>query len=654
MIPEEQPKFEIQTSIEQKPFENPATRSFFKQWCEINDSITPRVVNRSVWEQKRTRGILEKRPDGKQTLYMPEDLQLWEMVGVMEIVDRDTFATKPERQNEKKEKLIALGKIFQHAGAYIAQRIGSVTEGHEIARALAEEFYDYGRSLNMGKKAEPAARLEDIASDAMSLQETEEVDRFLAGENLYRSRRIRAEQARATDPKKQKGLYETERRKTLAQFFRTAEKAFVLQRKTEHTELKTDTGHLKPWQNDAPIHSAFLAKIEHAATKEIETPKRELGNSIFRRGMELLQKNMPFDALPDYIQESALHWQNGEHTLREALQIDALKTRLEHIRKSGNTARMSAEERKIADKIQKTVSGFSHKPDANNPAEMTANQYINCAGASTLGGALMQEAGLRYLVGDTPEHSVLFLVTSNGSVEWRDMLNAAFNEKLTDKIIRGKKKDGSPITVKDIVAFSRNPKPQGIMFDIASVKYPEKLFWVKKGQRRYVTVFEPEYGQQIQILNNTGSTLSDLGRYQEAIEAYQQAIAIDPQYAYPYNNLGNALAYLNRNEEAIRRYRQAIAVTPEYIDPYNGLGNALVALGRNKEAVEVYRQAISIDPEDAYPYNGLGDALANLGRNEEAIQAYQTFINTADMRKDEYWMRRARRIIVALNDALNK
>lgn len=646
----EQPKFKIQTDIEQKPFENPATRSFFKQWCEINDSITPRIVDRDTWEQKRTKGILEQRPGGKQALYLPKDLQLWEMVGVMEVVDRDTFAGKPERQNEKKEKLIALGKIFRHAGTYIAQRIDSVTEGREIARALAEEFYDYGRSLGTGKKAEPAARLEDIASNNISAPEIEEVDRFLAGENLYISRQARAETTSTTNPKKRGDLYETERRKTLAQFFRTVEKAFGLQRKTEHGKLKTDTKNLKPWQNDTPIHNAFLAKIEHAMTKAIETPKRELGSSLFRRGMDLLQKNMPFDTLPDYIKNSVLHWQNGETTLREALQIDMLKTKLEHIRKSGNTARISTEERKIADKIQKAVSGFQHKPGANNPTEMTANQYINCAGASILGGALMKEAGLHYLVGDAPEHSVLFLVTNNGGVEWRDMHNAVFNEKLTDKIIIGDKKDGSPITVKDIIEFSRNPKPQGLMFDLASVKYPEKFAWVKKGQRRYVTLFESEYGQQIQILNNAGNALSDLGRNKKALEAYSQAIALDPKYAYPYNGMGNVLINLGRNEEAVEAYRKAIAVNPKDADPYNGLGNALVNIDRNEEAVKAYRKAIAIDPENTTPHSGLGNALANLGRNEEATGAYQKFIYLADTRADDYWIQRAKRIIVELKN----
>ena len=177
-------------------------------------------------------------------------------------------------------------------------------------------------------------------------------------------------------------------------------------------------------------------------------------------------------------------------------------------------------------KIQKAVSGFPYKPDANNPAEMVANQYINCVGASTLGGALMKEAGLCYLVGFVPEHSILFLITEDGHVEWRDMLNVAFNENLTDGMIVGKTQDGLPLTVADITAFSHNPKPEGLMFDIESSKYQEKLRWVKEGQRQFVAIFEPEYGQQAQVLCNTGNALVTLGRHKEAIEAYQKFISL--------------------------------------------------------------------------------------------------------------------------------
>lgn len=609
----ELPKFEIKPVIEQTPFESPVVQSFFTKWCEINDAIQPEMVDRRDWEQRGAKGILEKRPDGKQILFIPKDLHLWEMVGVMEAVDSDTFTAKPERQDEAKKKLLELGKTFQGAGIYIAQRLDTIGQGREIASALALEFYDYGRSLIEGKKSEKSESVADIASRALTGQEIEVIDRFLAGDRLYESRRERAEKVTARDPGKKDQFYEAGRQKTLAQFFRASAKAFALS---------------KP--------PAFLAKVEKAMAQKIETPKRELVGSIFRRGMELLQRNMPFDKLPNYVKDSILHWQNGETTLRDALQIDELRQELKSYRngefdrvgllklaisfvkrceslakKYGNAnnhygreirhigydynaetgynldpfkkiERLSElgqlskqeidqlkeeysllkligdKEREITDKIQRAVSGFPYEQGANNPSEIVANQCINCVGASMLGGALMQEAGLDYLVGDVPSHSILFLVTSDGQVEWRDMLDGSLNGIVTDSMIDGRKKDGSLLTTADIVAFSKNPTPEGLMFDIKSEKYRDKLYWFKEGQRQYVTLFGPEYGQQIQVLTNSGHIFQSFGRYKEAIEAYRQAVAVDPKSAKPYYGLYVVLESLGRHEEAIEAYQRFI------------------------------------------------------------------------------------------------
>jgi tetratricopeptide (TPR) repeat protein len=181
-------------------------------------------------------------------------------------------------------------------------------------------------------------------------------------------------------------------------------------------------------------------------------------------------------------------------------------------------------------------------------------------------------------------------------------------------MIEGKKDDGSSIKVADIVDFSQKPSPEGLMFDIKGDGYRNKLYWVKEGQRQYVTVFGPEYGQKIQILNNLGNFLIDSGEKYQAVEVFRQAIALCPRYG----------------------------------SVYNGYGNVLQDIGRNEEAIEAYRKAIEIDPDGAPAYNNLGNSLVNLGRNVEAIEAYQKFIELADMKKYEYWIERGKKLIVEL------
>jgi tetratricopeptide (TPR) repeat protein len=126
--------------------------------------------------------------------------------------------------------------------------------------------------------------------------------------------------------------------------------------------------------------------------------------------------------------------------------------------------------------------------------------------------------------------------------------------------------------------------------------------------------------------NGLGNVYDDLDRHEEAIAAYQRAIKLEPEYAYPHNGLGNVYDDLDRHEEAIAAYQQAIELEPEYGHPHNGLGIVYRKLDRHEEAIAAYQRAIELDPEDAYPHNGLGNVYAQMDRHEEAVAAFQRAI----------------------------
>ena len=109
-----------------------------------------------------------------------------------------------------------------------------------------------------------------------------------------------------------------------------------------------------------------------------------------------------------------------------------------------------------------------------------------------------------------------------------------------------------------------------------------------------------------------------LGRNDEAIAAYQQAIALDPKYAYPHNGLGNVYRSLGRNDEAIAAYQQAIALDPKFAYPHNGLGNVYSNLGRNDEAIAAYQQAIALDAKDATAHGNLASVYIDIKEYDRA------------------------------------
>ena len=126
--------------------------------------------------------------------------------------------------------------------------------------------------------------------------------------------------------------------------------------------------------------------------------------------------------------------------------------------------------------------------------------------------------------------------------------------------------------------------------------------------------------------NGRGNALRDLNRYEDALEAYNRAIELDPNYAPPHNNRGNTLSDLNRHEEALEAFDRSIELDPNKALPHHGRGAALYNLNRHEEALEAYDRAIELDPNDALPHHGRGIVLSDLNRPEEALEAFDRAI----------------------------
>ncbi len=78
-----------------------------------------------------------------------------------------------------------------------------------------------------------------------------------------------------------------------------------------------------------------------------------------------------------------------------------------------------------------------------------------------------------------------------------------------------------------------------------------------------------------QILNNKWNTLHKLWRYEEAIEAYDMVLKLNPQDAQAYYNKWSALHKLWRYEEAIEAYDMALDLNPQHAIAYNNKGITL-------------------------------------------------------------------------------
>jgi predicted O-linked N-acetylglucosamine transferase (SPINDLY family)/ADP-heptose:LPS heptosyltransferase len=99
---------------------------------------------------------------------------------------------------------------------------------------------------------------------------------------------------------------------------------------------------------------------------------------------------------------------------------------------------------------------------------------------------------------------------------------------------------------------------------------------------------------------NQANNLLATQQFIAAIENYNEALAIQPDYAEALSNRAIAWQYLGDLKEALLSYDKAIAIKPNYVDALYNRGTLLRAMGRFEEAILSYQQALAIEPDYAF------------------------------------------------------
>ncbi len=126
---------------------------------------------------------------------------------------------------------------------------------------------------------------------------------------------------------------------------------------------------------------------------------------------------------------------------------------------------------------------------------------------------------------------------------------------------------------------------------------------------------------------NFGVKLREKGKIDEAIEQYQIALKMNPDYLDAHVNLGNI--FLDDKgwiDKAIEQYQIAIKLNPNDVDARNNLGNAFLSKGWTDKAVEQYQIALKLNPDKVEARYNLGNTLLYKGWIDKAIEQYQIAI----------------------------
>ncbi len=121
---------------------------------------------------------------------------------------------------------------------------------------------------------------------------------------------------------------------------------------------------------------------------------------------------------------------------------------------------------------------------------------------------------------------------------------------------------------------------------------------------------------------NRGLAFDRLGQFEKAIKSFDEALLNDEHNVEAWTHRGNAFRRLGRYEEALESYDKALASQDDFLPAWYNKGIALSKMGRIEEALVCFSQAVRIDPTYFMAYYNLGNAYNKLDRNEEAVAAY--------------------------------
>ncbi len=116
------------------------------------------------------------------------------------------------------------------------------------------------------------------------------------------------------------------------------------------------------------------------------------------------------------------------------------------------------------------------------------------------------------------------------------------------------------------------------------------------------------------------------GRFEEAQEAYEQALAAAPDNPESHVNLAVVLTALNQNEKAMHHLEEALLLDPIRQMALFNLGSLLAKQGRDLDALPYYRRALDSDPDFVNAHFNLANAQLRLGQLEEAVIHYEKVI----------------------------
>jgi len=188
-------------------------------------------------------------------------------------------------------------------------------------------------------------------------------------------------------------------------------------------------------------------------------------------------------------------------------------------------------------------------------------------------------------------------------------------------------------------AAAKTPTPSVAAAQSAPAEAPGRLVGVavpKKPAAPFAARTSPRGGSEAQALARRGRGYEDKGLHEQAIDAYNQAIVLDPGFADAYFGRGWARLATGAYGDAAGDFQRMIALRPDAADAYFGRAWALEQQGDREQAIRHYGEAIRLQPDHADAHFSRGVLEFMAGRMEAAARDFAAVHGRATGRLKDY------------------
>jgi tetratricopeptide (TPR) repeat protein len=128
------------------------------------------------------------------------------------------------------------------------------------------------------------------------------------------------------------------------------------------------------------------------------------------------------------------------------------------------------------------------------------------------------------------------------------------------------------------------------------------------------------------IYNNRGTAYSSKGDHDRAIQDFNEAIQLNPNFERAYYDRGNAYIDKEEYDRAIQDFNEAVQLNPNAETAYYGRGYAYKKKGDYDRAIQDFNEAIQLNPNFERAYYDRGNAYIDREEYDRAIQDFNEAI----------------------------